>query len=230
MITPISTNNTSFCGKRQIASILTAIEQKKIVEYRNKLNCLAAKPLNTGIKRAVDLAFSVVGLILTAPIILICGIAIKLDSKGPFLFKQTRIGKDGKPFTIYKLRTMITNAGDELLKTPHDKRVTKIGKILRRYSIDEFPQFINIIKGEMSLVGPRPININAHNLRKNDKDFFLRYSVKPGATLNYPSTKVDYTPNLRINTEKDYIENWSLKNDLKIVTAIILKIFKRGNY
>lgn len=226
-----SNNSVSFRGKEQLVSILNPTEMKKLAEYEQKFGFSETKPISYGIKRAADIILSALGLAVTAPLMLASVIAIKLDSKGSFLFKQARIGKDGKPFTIYKLRTMKPNSGNEILQNGNDERVTRIGKFLRKYSIDEFPQFINIIKGDMSFIGPRPLNITCHNLRKDDTDFFLRYSVKPGASLLYPYRKsIDSRPNMRINAEKNYIENWSLTNDLKIFMKIMLRIINGGNY
>ena len=231
MITAISGNNTYFCGKRPIVTVLDSTEQKKLAEYKQQFDYSQNKPISASLKHAIDVTSSVVGLIVTAPVIIISSIAIKLESDGPILFKQNRVGKDGQIFTIYKLRTMAMNSGEKLLQNPDDQRVTKVGKFLRKYSIDEFPQFINIIKGDMSLVGPRPIIENVHNVRKNDKDFCLRYMVKPGATLIYPNkVEIDNKPNLRIDTEKDYIEHWSLANDIKTFLKIASKIFTGENY
>ena len=231
MIEPVSINNTSFRGNKQLKTILSPTELKKLTEYKHKYGFPETKPVSASVKRAGDIMLSAVGLVLTAPVMLASCIAIKLDSKGPVLFKQERIGKDGKPFTIYKLRTMAENSGSGILNNREDKRVTTVGKFLRKYSIDEFPQFLNIIKGDMSFIGPRPLSEASHNLRKEDDGFFLRYSVKPGASLKYPFTKtIDYRPNARITAEKEYIENWSLIKDLKAFKAIFLRVFNGRNY
>ena len=111
-------------------------------------------------KRLLDILVSLVGLIVMAPLFAIIGLAIRLDSKGPVFFVQKRVGKDGKRFRTYKFRTMIQGAADQgaglFIEGQDDPRITRIGKFLRRWSLDELPQFINILRGEMSVVGPRP--------------------------------------------------------------------------
>ena len=227
-IKPIS-NNIQFCGGKRAISVLTKQEQKILTKYQAKFDYSKNKPFHAGIKRTADIIFSVMGLIITTPIILISSLAIKLDSKGAAIFKQKRIGKDGIPFTIYKLRTIQPSSDDKLLTSSDDKRITRVGKFLRKYSIDEFPQFLNIIKGDMSLIGPRPISYKAYNLNKTEKDFFLRYSVKPGASLNYPGKKFSKNQIPMIITDKNYIENWNLKNDFKILLNILSKVLKGKN-
>lgn len=217
-------------GTAKNDTVLNKSERKKLTGYKKKYNYSETKSFQSGIKRAIDITHSVAGLILTAPVLLASSIAIKLDSKGPVIFRQERIGKDGKPFTIYKLRTMRTDADEKALLNPDDKRVTRVGKFLRKYSIDEFPQLINVLKGDMSLVGPRPLSKTTHDMRRKDKNFIMRYTVKPGATLEYSGIKIDDIPNERIKTEKDYIEHWSLKNDLKTFVNTISRVIKGENY
>ena len=121
------------------------------------------------IKRIIDLIFSILGIILLSPIMLITAIAIKIESKGPVIFSQIRVGKDGKHFKMYKFRSMVQNAEElkekllsqnemsgPMFKMKEDPRITKVGKFIRKTSIDELPQLFNVIKGDMSLVGPRP--------------------------------------------------------------------------
>jgi len=114
--------------------------------------------INSAIKRIFDFVVSLIGIIIISPILLIVAISIKLDSEGSVLFLQKRIGKDGKPFNIYKFRTMVTNA-EKLgaqITVGKDNRITRVGAFLRKYKIDELPQLFNVLKGDMSLVGPRP--------------------------------------------------------------------------
>lgn len=114
--------------------------------------------INSAIKRIFDFVVSLIGIIIISPILLIVAISIKLDSEGSVLFFQKRIGKDGKPFNIYKFRTMVTNA-EKLgaqITVGKDNRITRVGAFLRKYKIDELPQLFNVLKGDMSLVGPRP--------------------------------------------------------------------------
>ena len=146
-------------------------------------------------KRVTDIFLSAIGLILLSPILLIVAIAIRIDSKGPIIFKQDRVGKDGKIFSMYKFRSMIVNAEElkakletknemsgPMFKMKNDPRITKVGRFIRKTSIDELPQLINVIKGDMSLVGPRP------SLPKEVEQFrpvmVERLKVKPGITCN----------------------------------------------
>ena len=164
---------------------------------------------------------------------LLSAIAIKLDSKGPVLFKQKRVGQNGDIFTVLKFRTMINNPDiNQNVQNADDKRITRVGKILRKYSIDEFPQFFNIIKGDMSLTGPRPLNVDNHEYRNLNKNFVIRYVFKPGASLDTKVTKlfVDNNPEFCNNIEQDYIQNWNLKKDFNICLKTIKKILLGDNY
>jgi lipopolysaccharide/colanic/teichoic acid biosynthesis glycosyltransferase len=133
-------------------------------------------------KRLFDIISSLVGLIFISPILLVVPILIKLDSKGPVFFKQWRIGKDGKQFKIYKFRTMVQDADKvgSLITAGNDQRITGIGKLLRRYEIDELPTLINVLKGDMSIVGPRP-EVPKY-LRHYDRKYREILSVRPGIT------------------------------------------------
>lgn len=233
MIIPAITDindSVSMQAKIKKTSLLTRHERRKYLHYKRKIDFSKDKPIQSGLKRFIDISHSIVGLVLTAPVMLASSVAIKLDSKGPVFFKQQRIGKDGKPFDIYKLRTMRTDTDDRVLLRADDDRVTRVGRFLRKFSFDELPQLINILKGDMSLVGPRPIIRKAHSARCNDPDFLMRYTVKPGATLQYPAVKVDDIPNARIDAEKEYISNWGLMTDLKTFAGTVMKVVRGSNY
>ncbi len=168
------------------------LDIKYLEEYRNK------EILNDGLyffnKRIIDLAGTAVGLVLSAPIVILAGLAIKLEDGGPIFFKQVRVGKGGKPFYIYKLRSMVLNAEElkvqledkaeikgKIFKMKNEPRITKVGKFLRKTSIDEIPQFYNVFRGEMSLVGPRPAI--DHEVGKYSYEECGRViKVKPGIT------------------------------------------------
>ena len=199
------------------------------------------------IKRIVDIIGGLVGTILLIPITAILYIANKIskENRGPLFFDQLRIGKDGKEFKLYKYRSMVMHADEKLWeylneneeakeeyckykKLKHDPRITKLGKFLRKTSLDEFPQFINVLKGEMSLVGPRPY------LYREKEDMGEKYNeivkVKPGLTgywqVNVRSG-VDFDE--RLEMDVTYIKNRSLWLDFKILLKTILKVFgKRG--
>jgi len=196
------------------------------------------------IKRCFDVFFSVLGLIILSPFLCIIAILIKLDSKGPFLFIQPRVGLNNIDFNIYKFRTMHLESESKGLLTigDRDSRITKAGYFLRRYKIDEFPQLINILKGDMSFVGPRP------ELRKyveyySDEDMIV-LSVKPGitglASIEYRNEvellkSSDDPEDFFINSiipkknklNKKYIAKRSLLLDLKIIALTILKVITK---
>ena len=133
--------------------------------------------------RILDLIISLVVTVVVSPVVLICIVAVKLDSDGPVLFRQARVGRHGKPFVLLKLRTMCQDAEEIGPRTtsPGDPRITRAGSFLRRWSIDELPQLWNVIIGEMSLVGPRPATIEQESLY-TDATWKKRHSVKPGIT------------------------------------------------
>ena len=199
-------------------------------------------PLNHKVQRAfkrfIDIAIALAVLILTWPILAGIALAIKLDSKGPVFYRHRRIGKDGDPFHLYKFRTMVSGGDDsgymrylrELIESERDgssrglpyakmagdSRVTRLGQVLRCYYLDELPQLINIIKGEMSLVGPRPhVQFEVDNYTP---DQWRRLSVKPGATgLCQVAGKADCTFTELIDLDLQYIESWNLWYDVKII-------------
>ena len=179
-----------------------------------------------GLKRALDLALSVPVLIVFSPLWALIAILVKLDSPGPILFVQERVGKDGKRFLAYKFRTMVqgaVNQGMGFLVERNDPRITRVGRFLRRFSLDEAPQLINVFKDEMSLVGPRPTL--AYQVEQYDDFQRRRLQVKPGITgwaqihgrnlLSWPE---------RIEYDVWYIEHWSLWLDIKtlLLTPIVV--------
>lgn len=177
------------------------------------------------IKRILDILLSLIGIIVSLPFIIIFSIAIKIESKGPCLYKQVRVGLNGNNFTIYKLRTMYIDAEKEgiSLAKNNDHRITKIGKLLRRTKLDELPQLINIIKGEMSIVGPRPERSYFLNIyTKEIPRFKNRLIVKPGLTgYAQINGSYDIKPKYKLNMDLFYIENRSVLLDLKIIFKTI---------
>lgn len=178
------------------------------------------------VKRFFDIICSLIALILTLPINFIIGVVTFFDVGSPIIFKQKRIGKNGKTFIIYKFRNMTnaTDASGELL--PPAQRVTKWGKFVRKTSLDELLNFVSVLKGDMSLVGPRPLlDVYAERFNKRDKQ---RYGVKPG--LDCPSYKrLDHVMNWRERLDNDvwYVENCSLKVDLVMLIRIVQIAFDR---
>lgn len=178
------------------------------------------------IKRYIDIVVSVIILGLFTPIFLIIMFLIKMESKGPIFFMQKRVGKHMSRFYVYKFRTM-TNEKREVGTKPiigRSKDVTKFGYVLRRLKLDELPQLLNILKGEMTLVGPRPsIDSQLENMTEKEK---LRYSVTPGLTgLAQVSGNIHLSWNKRYIYDLVYIENISFVNDLKIVLRTFILVF-----
>jgi lipopolysaccharide/colanic/teichoic acid biosynthesis glycosyltransferase len=193
--------------------------------------------LGLTIKRCVDIFVSLTMLICLSPLMLLVMVLIKLTSKGPIIFSQQRPGKDLQPFTMLKFRTMMLNNDHEkeeslrmkngsFKKTADDCRITSIGRFLRRCSIDELPQLLNVLKGEMSLVGPRPI-LNCE-LESFDKAIQLyRFSMKPGLTCLWQvSGRSSISDKKRLEYDLEYIENWSLLLDLKLLLKTIPAVIK----
>ena len=192
-------------------------------------------------KRTFDFIFSLIGLVLLLPILLILAVIIKIDSKGPILFIQPRVGKDNQDFKIFKFRTMRMKSESEGLLTlgNNDNRITKVGYFLRRYKIDEFPQLINILKGDMSFVGPRP-DLREYVNHYKPEDYII-FTVRPGITglasihyrnevelLKAAENPEDYyiktiiPDKLRYN--KIYIERHNFLFDLKLIYITILRV------
>lgn len=192
------------------------------------------------IKRVIDCILSIMALIILSPIYLIIALAVKIDSPGPIFFKHTRIGKNGKTIKIYKYRTMVTNA-EELIKqfTPeqmkeykenfkleNDPRITKVGKFLRKTSLDELPQLLNIVKGELALIGPRPVVKDELEKYGENAEKFL--SVTPGLTENWAvSGRSNTTYEERMEMELWYVDNISFKTDIQIFFKTIVAVIKK---
>ncbi|GAB6137383.1 sugar transferase [Halanaerobaculum tunisiense] len=181
------------------------------------------------IKRLVDIVVSVVGLVVTFPIMLVTAIAIKLESPGPIIFKQTRLGKHGEEFTLYKFRSMVENAEADtgaVWAKKNDTRVTNVGRFIRKTRIDELPQFINILKGEMTLIGPRPERpCLTEEFHEEYPGFKNRLLVTPGVTgLAQVKGGYDITPGQKYRLDKLYIKKRNLLLDLKIMfrTALVM--------
>ena len=187
------------------------------------------------IKRIMDFVISLIGLIVLSPILLITAIAIKIDSKGPVLFKQERIGKEGKVFKIYKFRSMIVGAeskGSKNYSFKGDPRVTRGGRVIRATSIDELPQFINIIKGEMSIIGPRPVlTYFPCTYDKYTNEQLRRFEVLPGVTgLAQINGRKEIPWDKRIEYDVEYVNKISLWLDIKIFFKTIYNVlFMKDN-
>jgi Undecaprenyl-phosphate glucose phosphotransferase len=193
-------------------------------------------------KRVFDIFFSLIAIVLLAPFMLMTAIAIKLDSKGPVLFKQKRHGFNNEEIEVLKFRSMYADQSDPTAKlavSKGDPRVTKVGRFIRKTSIDEFPQFFNALRGDLSLVGPRPHAVSAQSRDRMFNDvvegYFARHRVKPGVTgwaqINGWRGEIDTDDKIKMRTEYDlyYIENWSLWLDLKILLLTPLRLLNTEN-
>jgi exopolysaccharide biosynthesis polyprenyl glycosylphosphotransferase len=197
------------------------------------------------LKRATDLLLAGIGIVVGAPFMLFIGLCIKLESRGPVFFRQRRVGLGGREFMMWKFRSMLHEAearqseiahlnsysDGRLFKLQDDPRITRVGRVLRRFSLDELPQLFNIIAGDMSLVGPRPPL--ASEVRSYEARHFVRLSVVPGLTgpwqVNGRNLITDFEEVVRL--ERSYIENWSLRSDLEIILRTLGVVLSgRGAY
>lgn len=197
------------------------------------------KKLQFGLKRLMDITLSFIGIIILLPIYLIIIIAIKLDSKGATVFKQVRVGKDGKSFNIYKFRTMIAQAESKMelnidpnnlenfvFQDKADIRITKVGKFLRCNSLDEIPQFFNVLFGQMSIVGPRPEIPEI--VKYYPESYYQRLLILPGITgLAQISGRGEIELGKTVTYDLDYIKNFSVALDIKIIFLTVISVFKK---
>jgi putative colanic acid biosynthesis UDP-glucose lipid carrier transferase len=187
------------------------------------------------LKRTSDMVLASVILLLLSPFMLLIALGVKLSSPGPVIFKQRRYGLDGEEILVYKFRSMtVTEDGSRIEQArKNDARVTRLGRFLRKTSLDELPQFINVLQGRMSIVGPRPHAV-AHNeqYRPLIKSYMVRHKVKPGITgwaqVNGFRGETDSLEKMeaRIRCDLDYLRNWSLRLDLYIIVKTIRLVFK----
>ena len=191
-------------------------------------------------KRAFDFCFALVALTVALPILLAAAVAIKISSKGPVFYCAERIGIDGTPFAMLKLRTMVDNADKQLaklmdanetdgllFKIRDDPRVTPVGRVLRRFSIDELPQFINVLRNEMSVVGPRPPL--RREVEAYDTEVLRRLLVKPGITgLWQVGGRSDLSWNEAVRLDLSYVDNWSMLEDILITVKTLRAVFQRA--
>lgn len=193
------------------------------------------EPLNRFMKRAVDIFGATVALILFSPIMLVTAIIIKLTSPGPLIFCQERIGLHNRPFKMYKFRSMevqAPSAEKDKWTTPHDPRVTPIGRFIRKTSIDEMPQVFNVLKGDMSLVGPRPERpFFVERFKEEIPRYMIKHQVRPGMTgwAQVNGYRGDTSITKRIEHDLYYIENWTLGWDFKILFLTFFKGFINKN-
>lgn len=204
-------------------------------------------PVGGGIKRAVDLALGLSAALLLVPLFVMIAVLIKLSDGGPVFYRHRRIGMNAKPFSCVKFRTMAIN-GDDLLrrhldasptaarewaqtrKLKEDPRITGVGAVLRRMSIDELPQVINIVRGEMSVVGPRPIVTDEVSKYGKDAEYYFR--ARPGLTGAWQvSGRNDVSYSQRVALDRDYVQNWNLWRDIVIIAKTVPAVVSaKGTY
>ena len=226
-----------FYKRRKANSYVSAVGTYPVITYHT----ISLNTYEAFIKRVVDIIGGLVGIILSSPIMLVTAIAIKLDSPGPVLFKQTRVGQNGRLFKCWKFRSMYMDAeerkaelmaqnemeGGVMFKMKDDPRVTKVGKVIRKLSIDELPQFFNVFAGTMSLVGTRPPTVD--EVEKYERDQWRRISIKPGITGMW---QVSGRSNVKtfeevVQMDVEYIDNWSIFMDFKILFKTVAVLFER---
>ena len=192
---------------------------------------VSLKGIASALKRAFDFLVATLGLVIFSPLILVVALLIKLTSKGPVFYKQERMGLDGRKFTLIKFRTMISDAEKEtgpVMCQAGDPRITRVGRFLRRFSLDEIPQLVNVFKGEMSLIGPRPERPSfVREFADKIPNYMLRHKVKSGITgwAQVHGLRQDTSIEKRIEYDLYYMQNWSLALDLKIIWMTLRRGF-----
>ena len=201
----------------------------------NIRNVPLTDPVKATAKRAVDIIGALVGIVLFSPIMLVVAILIKLTSPGPIIFKQERVGLHNQPFMMYKFRSMVQQTEADEKKgwtVPGDPRVTRVGRFIRKTSIDEFPQFFNVLAGQMSLVGPRPERTQFVEMFKEEiPRYMIKHQVRPGMTgwAQVNGLRGDTSIYERVKYDIWYIENWTMSLDVKILFLTIFKGFVNKN-
>lgn len=217
--------------QRKLNKQALSIDRSKTLKHRDAVLTAPTNVYSRLIKPIADILFACLLLVLLSPVIILVAISIKLDSRGPIIFKQQRVGRDGKIFEIYKFRSMIVNTPSQA-RSPtndHDPRVTRVGKFIRKTSLDEIPQLFNILKGEMSFIGPRPELITIVMQYYTDYER-MRFIVKPGITGLWQVSPYR-TGYIHENLQFDfsYIENLTLWTDIKVIFLTVKVMFFKSN-
>lgn len=222
---------------------MPGIVDAKSISDNNINRILEKKRIQLLIKRIFDFTVSLIGIVIISPILLVISILIKLDSKGPILFKQIRVGKNGKPFKIFKFRTMVVDAEKKGMQITvgSDSRITKSGLVLRKTKLDELPQLFNVLTGEMSFVGPRPEVPRYVEMYDENQKSILK--VRPGITdlasikyrnendllaksLDPEATYINEIMPKKIELNIEYLKNMSVLYDLKLIIRTVLVVIK----
>lgn len=182
-------------------------------------------------KRTFDILVAGLGLLLVAPLIVVCAVLVKIETPGPALFRQDRVGLNGRTFGLLKLRSMVVDAPSlgGHSTTADDPRITRVGRVLRRTSIDELPQLINVMRGEMSIVGPRP-DVPAQRSEYEPEQWRRRVSVRPGITgLAQVSGRSSASPQDRLERDLEYVERNTVLGDIRICALTARQLFAGGS-
>ena len=228
-----------FYKRRRANSYVSTVGTYPIITYHT----ITLNSYEQMIKRVMDIFGGLVGILISSPIMLVTAIAIKIDSPGPVLFKQTRVGQNGRQFRSSKFRSMYLDAeerkkelmaqneigGGVMFKMKDDPRITKVGKVIRKLSIDELPQFFNVVQGTMSLVGTRPPTLD--EVEKYKRNQWRRISIKPGLTGMWQVSGRSKVQNFDdiVELDTEYIDNWSLWLDIKILLKTVVVLLKHND-
>ncbi len=208
----------AICGYFRSPRQVTEIGNLPLIDIRSTP---LDNPVNRFFKRALDIVASLVLIVLSSPVMLFTAIGVRFSSPGPILFRQVRVGKNNREFTMYKFRSMRVNDEEETgWSTENDPRKTKFGAFIRKFALDELPQFFNVLKGDMSLVGPRPeVPFYVEKFRKEVPLYMLKHTLRPGITglAQIKGLRGDTSIQARIEEDIDYIENWSFWGDIRIL-------------
>lgn len=183
-------------------------------------------------KRAIDIVGSASALVILSPLMIVIALLIRATSSGPALFRQRRVGMGGEEFEIFKFRSMTAGADSvgPYFTDAGDRRITRLGRVLRRTSLDEFPQFLNVLRGEMSLVGPRP-DVPQQVINYSEEEWRLRHAVRPGITgLAQAKLRSSATPEQRLQLDLQYAQQHSVALDFKILGMTLLQVLGRGGH
>ena len=228
-----------FYKRRRAYSYVSTVGTYPVITYHT----ISLNTYEMAMKRLMDMIGGMVGILLFSPVMLVTAIAIKLDSPGPVIFRQTRVGQNGRNFKIYKFRSMYIDAeerkkellaqneiaGGVMFKMKDDPRITKVGRVIRKFSIDELPQFFNVVGGSMSLVGTRPPTLD--EVEKYERKQWRRISIKPGITGMWQvngRSKIDNFDDI-VEMDVEYIDNWSLLFDIRIILKTVLVLLKHDD-
>ena len=218
----------AICGYFRSPRQITEIGNLPLIDIRSTPLDITS---NRVAKRFLDIVGSLILIILTSPLMLFTAIGVRLSSPGPILFRQTRVGRNNRNFTMYKFRSMRVNDSQQTgWSTENDPRKTRFGAFIRKCALDELPQFFNVLKGDMSLVGPRPeVPFYVEKFKKEIPLYMLKHTLRPGITglAQIKGLRGDTSIQARINEDINYIENWTLLGDIRILLLTPLHAINR---